>query len=152
MTFNLPADVIFKKYIQSINVNSLQPRCVSIEGYTMRGLEFTLATCAFRSLFSTSRFRFSPKAVVRDASLEFSKASRSLSLCEAPAKSDSFLVFLAIETGAQMLNHVFLDAYDVQRWNVMMYILSSTPLECNSVESGVLERERNRRILPPLIK
>lgn len=59
-----------------------------------RGFQFTLATCVFRSLFSTSRFRFSPSAVVKDASLELSKASRSLSLCRAPAKSDSFLVFL----------------------------------------------------------
>lgn len=54
----------------------------------------TLATWAFRSRFSTSRFRFSPRAVVREASLEFSRASRSLSLCKAAASSDSFLVFL----------------------------------------------------------
>lgn len=73
------------------NRSQMRPRCVS---KTQREFEFTLATCAFRSLFSTSRLRFSPRAVVRDASLELSRASRSLSLCCAPAKSDSFLVFL----------------------------------------------------------
>lgn len=55
---------------------------------------FTLAICALRSLFSTSRLRFSLSAVVKEASFELSRASRSLSLCCAPARSDSFLVFL----------------------------------------------------------
>lgn len=53
-----------------------------------------METCAFSSRFSTSRFLFSPKAVVKEASLEFIRASRSLSLCWAAARSDSFLVFL----------------------------------------------------------
>lgn len=57
-------------------------------------LEFTLVICPFWSLISASRLRFSPRAVVRHASLELSKASMSFSLCEAPARSDSFLVFL----------------------------------------------------------
>lgn len=60
----------------------------------MFGFKVTLVICAFRSLFSASRLRFSPRAVVRDASLEFSKASTSFSLCDAPARSASFLVFL----------------------------------------------------------
>lgn len=67
-----------------------QPRCVSTEC----GLGFTLAIWAFRSRFSTSRLRFSPRAVDKEASLELSRASRSLSLCSAPVRSDSFLPFL----------------------------------------------------------
>lgn len=72
----------------------MNPRCVFTELQTKPGFEFTLAICAFRSLFSTSRLRFSPRAVVKEASLEFSRASTSLSRCCAPARSDSFLVFL----------------------------------------------------------
>lgn len=87
------------EYYEEQNVSRKQQqqigcRCFSTGFRIESHFDYTLETCAFRSLFSTSRFRFSPNAVVKDASLEFSKASRSLSLCEAPPRSDSFLVFL----------------------------------------------------------
>lgn len=54
----------------------------------------TLASWAFRSLTSASSDLFSPSAVERDASLEFSRASRSFSLARADSRSASFLPFL----------------------------------------------------------
>lgn len=54
----------------------------------------TLASWALRSFTSASRDRFSPKAVLREASLELSRASRSRSLARAASRSDSFLPFL----------------------------------------------------------
>lgn len=57
-------------------------------------MSFTFASWALRSLTSASRVRFSPKAVLRAASLELSRASKSLNLTRAASRSDSFLVFL----------------------------------------------------------
>lgn len=54
----------------------------------------TLATCPRRSWSSPSSVRFSLRAVLRAASLELRRASRSLSRAWAASKSPSFLVLL----------------------------------------------------------
>lgn len=54
----------------------------------------TLATWPRRSCSSPSNVRFSLRAVLRAASLELSRASRSLSRAWADSKSPSFLVLL----------------------------------------------------------
>lgn len=54
----------------------------------------TLASWAFRSFTSASRPRFSLREVLRLASLEWSRASWSLSRTRAASRSDSFFPFL----------------------------------------------------------
>lgn len=57
----------------------------------------TLATCPRKSWSSPSSVRFSLRAVLRAASLELRRASRSLSRAWAASKSPSFLVLLGRE-------------------------------------------------------